>query len=120
MTRPTQIKLNKAKDALTVSFGETDYTFTAEFLRVNSPSAEVQGHGPGQKKLVPGKKDVTIQGVSPVGHYAVRLDFSDGHNTGIYTWEYFADMGERQFDVWAEYTSALKEKGLGRAPEGGQ
>ena len=112
--RPRQIRLNKAKDALTVAFDETSYTFTAEFLRVNSPSAEVQGHGAGQQKLVPGKKHVTIQAVEPVGHYAVRLTFSDGHNTGIFTWEYFADMGERQFDVWAEYTEALTQRGFSR------
>lgn len=112
--RPSQIRLNKEKDALTVTFEETSYTFTAEFLRVNSPSAEVQGHGAGEKKLVPGKKQVTIQAVAPVGHYAVQLTFSDGHNTGIYTWEYFADMGERQFDIWSEYTQALQQKGLSR------
>ena len=112
--RPQQIRLNKAKDTLTVAFDETSYTFTAEFLRVNSPSAEVQGHGAGQQKLVPGKKCVTIQAVEPVGHYAVRLTFSDSHNTGIFTWEYFADMGERQFDVWAEYTQALAQRGFSR------
>lgn len=116
MTRPSQIKLNKSKDALTVSFGETVFTFTAEFLRVNSPSAEVQGHGHGQKKLIPGKKTVTIQGVEPVGHYAVRLNFSDGHNTGIFTWDYFQEMGEKQFDVWAEYNQALRESGMSRDP----
>lgn len=117
MPRPSEIRLSKDKDALIVSFGPERYTFTAEFLRVNSPSAEVQGHGPGQKKLIPGKKNITIQGVEPVGHYAVRLDFSDGHNTGIFTWEYFADMGDRQFDIWAEYTEALKEKGWRREPQ---
>lgn len=114
MPAPTQIRLAKTKDSLSVSFPEGDYTFTAEFLRVNSPSAEVQGHGPGQKKLIPGKKNVTIKAVEPVGHYAVKLTFSDGHSTGIYTWQYFSDMGEKQFDVWAAYTDALKEKGLSR------
>ena len=115
--KPSHIRLHKDKDALTVSFPEACYTFTAEFLRVNSPSAEVQGHGPHQKKCLGGKKMVTIQAIEPVGHYAIRLIFSDGHSTGIYTWDYFADMGEKQFDIWADYAKTLKEHGLHREPE---
>ena len=111
---PTEIRLAKSKDSLSVAFPNEAFSFTAEFLRVNSPSAEVQGHGYGEKKLIPGKKNVTITAIEPVGHYAIRLTFSDGHSTGIYTWDYFAEMGEKQFDVWAEYTQALKKNNLSR------
>lgn len=116
---PTEIRLAPTKDVLKVSFGEASYSFTAEFLRVTSPSAEVQGHGPGEAKTIGGKKSVTITTIEPIGHYAIKPTFSDGHNTGIYTWAYFADMGENQFDVWASYTQKLAEKGLSRAPQGG-
>lgn len=111
---PTEIRLGKDKTSLTVAFVEKSYTFTAEFLRVFSPSAEVQGHGPGQQKTIGGKKDVTITGVEPVGHYALKITFSDGHATGIYTWRFFAEMGEKQLDEWKAYTERLKAAGLTR------
>ncbi len=86
---PTEIKLRQDKRSLLVTFDNGDISdLPAELLRVESPSAEVQGHGPGQKITVTGKQDVTITQVEPVGHYAVRLVFDDGHNTGLYTWDY--------------------------------
>lgn len=111
---PTEIRLSPDKAALTVSFGEARHTFTSEFLRVLSPSAEVQGHGLGQQKTLGGKKNVIITAIEPVGHYAVRLIFSDGHATGLYTWDFFAKMGEKQFEEWQAYTQRLAEKGLTR------
>ena len=111
---PTEIRLGKDKTTLTVVFAEKTYTFTAEFLRVLSPSAEVQGHGVGQQKTISGKKDVTITGLEPVGHYALKIVFSDGHASGIYTWHYFADMGEKQRDEWQAYTDRLRAAGLKR------
>lgn len=112
--QPSEIRLSADKSALTVSFGEVKHTFTAEFLRVTSPSAEVQGHGPGDLKTIGGKKNVTIKGIEPVGHYAVKLVFSDGHATGIYTWTYFADMGEKMTEKWQGYTNRLQQLGLTR------
>lgn len=114
MRTPTEIRLSSDKATLTVAFNETQHTFTAEFLRVLSPSAEVQGHGIGQQKTIGGKKHVTITGIEPVGHYAVKLVFSDGHASGIYTWDYFANMGEKQFEEWQAYTQRLAKKGLKR------
>ncbi len=113
-TPPTEIRLGKDKTTLTVVFTQNTYTFTAEFLRVLSPSAEVQGHGPGQQKTIGGKKNVTITGLEPVGHYALKITFSDGHASGIYTWNYFAEMGEKQLDEWQAYTKRLAAAGLTR------
>lgn len=110
---PTQVRLLKGKSLL-ITFAEEVFTFTAEFLRVHSPSAEVQGHGLGQKKLIAGKKSITITQVEPVGNYALKLHFSDGHNTGLYTWQYFNDMGTKQFDLWDVYKKELAAKGLAR------
>lgn len=112
---PTRITLHRASHALEVEFdgGET-FRLPAEYLRVNSPSAEVQGHGPGQKVLVAGKRDVAIDAIVPVGNYAVLLKFSDGHETGIFSWEVLHDLG-RGFDAnWAAYLAALAEAGLTR------
>ena len=89
-TAPQELRLSADKRTLTVFFAERTCVHTAEALRVNSPSAEVQGHGPGQQKIVTGKADVTITAIVPVGTYAVQLVFSDGHRTGIYTWDYLA------------------------------
>lgn len=114
MPMPNQVRLLKDKSILNVVFGEETFSFTAEFLRVHSPSAEVQGHGPGQGVLVSGKKSVTIMQVAPVGNYALKLSFSDGHNTGLYTWQYFKKMGAEQFTLWAAYKEALIKKGLQR------
>jgi DUF971 family protein len=115
--RPTGLTLHKASHVLEVAFdtGET-FRLPAEYLRVNSPSAEVQGHGPGQKVLVAGKRDVNIAGIEPVGHYAVVLRFDDGHDTGIYSWNTLYELGRTQEEQWAKYLAALDASGLQRAP----
>ena len=87
-----------------------------EFLRVHSPSAEVRGHGPGQETLQTGKRDVTITEVEPVGHYALRPTFSDGHSTGLYSWEYLYELGERQDEMWRRYLERLAAAGAKRDP----
>jgi DUF971 family protein len=114
---PTEIRLRKDKAALTVAFdnGET-YEFPAEFLRVLSPSAEVQGHSPDERKTVGEKRYVTIIEVHPVGNYAVRLVFDDMHSTGIYSWDYFLKLGRGQGRYWREYLDELAAKGLSREP----
>src|SRR5688572_20180384 len=92
---PTEIKLHRASRMLDVAFADGHrYALPCEYLRVFSPSAEVQGHGAAETVLVPGKQNVSITGIEPVGHYAVRLTFSDGHNTGLYTWSVLRDLGE--------------------------
>ena len=114
---PREIRLDRAERRLEVDFGPLGrFTFPAEFLRVNSPSAEVQGHGPGQRRLVAGRRLVGIAGVEPVGHYAVRLRFDDGHDTGIYTWNGLLEMGRDQDALWRDYLSRLAAAGLSRDP----
>jgi DUF971 family protein len=112
---PTEIRLRKDKRTLHLVFdsGES-FEFPAEFLRVHSPSAEVQGHSPSERVTVGGKRDVTIREVHPVGNYAVRLVFVDGHATGIFSWEYFLKIGRDQDRMWAEYLAELAAKGLSR------
>ena len=101
---PVEIRCNAARDQLTVCFEQgVTVELSAELLRVESPSAEVQGHGPGQKQTPLGKQDVTITKIIPVGSYAVRLVFSDGHDTGIYSWDLFHDYGQRQNQLMADY-----------------
>ena len=113
--RPTAITLHRASRALEVAFEDgTRFRLPAEYLRVESPSAEVQGHAPGQKILVAGKREVGIDGVEPVGHYAVALRFSDGHSTGLYTWAYLHQLGREQEARWAAYEAALAAAGLAR------
>jgi len=113
--RPSEIKLRKADKTLTVSFANGEaFTFAAEYLRVENPSAEVQGHAPDQKKLVPGKRYVGIDNVESVGHYAVRLTFNDGHDTGIYTWPYLYQLGHEHDDRWERYLDQMAEKNLSR------
>lgn len=92
------------------------YKLPCEYLRVESPSAEVQGHGPGQRILVPGKKHVNINSIEPVGNYAVQLHFDDGHNTGIFSWTLLRELGQSLDMRWAAYESALAERGLSREP----
>ncbi|KAB7742376.1 DUF971 domain-containing protein [Parvibaculum sedimenti] len=112
---PSDIKLRKAERILEVVFdGGERFRLPAEYLRVESPSAEVQGHGAGQKTTVPGKRNVEIIGLEPVGNYAVRLIFSDGHDSGLYTWETLYRLGREHDAIWAEYLAALEAKGLGR------
>ena len=117
MSRPTEIRLHKDRKALTVTFdtGES-FALPAEYLRVKSPSAEVQGHSPSERKTVPGKRYVEILEVQPVGNYAVRLTFDDMHSTGIYSWEYLLDLGRNRETYWREYLDELAAKGLAREP----
>lgn len=115
MPLATEIRWNKADRVLHVSFDDgARFTLPAEYLRVESPSAEVQGHGPHQKQIVPGKRDVTVVAIEPVGNYAVRLVFDDMHDTGIYSWEYFYELGQEQDRRWRSYLDALAAKGLSR------
>jgi DUF971 family protein len=114
---PTEVRLRKDKAVLTVAFdtGET-FAFPAEFLRVHSPSAEVQGHSPDERKTVGGKRHVVIIEVQPVGNYAVRLVFDDMHSTGIFSWDYFLKLGRDQGRLWDDYLAALAAQGLTRDP----
>jgi len=111
MTPPSKINLNKAKTVLTVTFDDIDYELTSEFLRVYSPSAEVVGHGPGQETLQVDKEGVTITNIQPTGNYAIVLFFSDGHDTGIYSWSHLRNLATKQTQLWTEYLSKLKEAG---------
>lgn len=118
MPTPTQITLHRASHVLEVGFDDgNQFRLPAEYLRVNSPSAEVQGHGPGQKVLVAGKIDVAIDEIVPVGNYAVLLKFSDGHQTGIYSWDVLHELGRNQQGNWADYLAALNAAGLDRGSD---
>jgi DUF971 family protein len=117
MPVPTEIRLDRATRVLHVSFDDgAGYALPAEYLRVESPSAEVQGHGPGQKRTIAGRRHVGIIGIEPVGHYAVRLVFDDLHDTGIFSWDYLRQLGEEQQRRWAAYLDALASRGLSRDP----
>lgn len=112
---PTEIKLHKVSRLLEISYDDgTVHRLTAEFLRVHSPSAEVKGHGPGQEVLQVGKQDVEIAGIEPVGAYAVKLVFSDGHDTGLYSWDYLREIGRDQERLWQDYLRRLREAGHSR------
>jgi len=112
---PTEIRLKKAEKVLEVDFDDgRRFRFPAEFLRVESPSAEVQGHSPTEKKLVPGRRHVGIMALEPIGHYAVRISFDDLHDTGIYSWSYLYELGLRQDELWQAYLAALQRDGLSR------
>jgi DUF971 family protein len=114
---PTELRLSKDKKALTVVFDNGDsFDLAAEYLRVRSPSAEVQGHSPDERKTVAGKKNVAILEVHPIGNYAVRLVFDDMHSTGIYSWDYFAELGRSHGRYWQDYLDELAVKGLTRDP----
>lgn len=114
---PTELRVSSDKRNLTIAFDNGErHEFPAEFLRVLSPSAEVQGHSPSQKQTVPGKSHVGIMKVEPVGNYAVRINFDDMHNTGIYSWDYFRKLGAERDDLWSGYLAELEEKGLSRDP----
>ncbi|HLC09273.1 MAG TPA: DUF971 domain-containing protein [Methyloceanibacter sp.] len=114
---PTEIRLKRAEKALEVDFDDgRTFRYPAELLRVESPSAEVKGHGPGQEKIVAGRAHVGIIGVEPVGHYALRLRFDDLHDTGIYSWDYLYELGLRQAEIWDAYVTALAAQGLSREP----
>ncbi|MEM8643546.1 MAG: DUF971 domain-containing protein [Pseudomonadota bacterium] len=112
---PTELKVDKDKRVLTVSFDDgARFDLPAEALRVLSPSAEVQGHSAAQRVTVPGKKNVRIVQLEPVGTYAVRITFDDGHNTGLYMWDYLRDLGENREARFGAYLSELAKKGLSR------
>ena len=112
---PTELRLRKDRKTLTVIFdnGES-FDLSAEYLRVQSPSAEVQGHSPTERKTVAGKKDVAILELHPIGNYAVRLVFDDLHSTGIYSWDYLYNLGHNHVQIWEDYLDDLEEKGLTR------
>jgi DUF971 family protein len=116
---PTEIRLRRASRVLEISFPDGQrYALSFEYLRAHSPSAEVQGHGPGQDVLQIAKENVALLRVEPVGHYAVRLVFDDGHDTGLYTWRYLRELGA-EFDVrWARYLKRLDGIGYERKPRG--
>lgn len=117
MSAPSELRVSKDRRLLTVTFpGHQPFEFTAELLRVLSPSAEVQGHSPDQRVTVPGKKDVTITKIEPVGNYAVRITFSDFHDSGIFTWDYFHELGHAKEARWQAYLDELADKGLSREP----
>ncbi|WP_029349399.1 DUF971 domain-containing protein [Bosea sp. 117] len=118
---PTELRLHKDHRTLTIAFDDgASYALPAEYLRVESPSAEVQGHSPADRQLVAGKREVRIQEIIPVGHYAVRLIFDDGHSTGIYTWETFQTLGGEQEERWKRYLQELASKNLSRDAQGAQ
>src|SRR6516162_978938 len=111
----SELRLNPQKSELAVTFTDgVAGRLSAELLRVVSPSAEVQGHSPSERKLVPGKRNVTIRAIEPVGHYAVRLVFSDGHNTGLYSWHYLYELTRRKDDLWNGYLQELAAAGASR------
>jgi DUF971 family protein len=114
---PTELRLHKDRRTLTIAFdnGES-FDLAAEYLRVRSPSAEVQGHSPDERKTVAGKRNVAILEVNPVGNYAVRLVFDDLHSTGIYSWDYLHELGRTQPANWQDYLDELAVKGLSRDP----
>lgn len=115
MPTPTEIRLRRVERVLEVAFDDgSRFSLPAEYLRVESPSAEVQGHAPGQRKVVPGKRHVAIIAVEPVGRYAVRLVFDDGHDTGLYSWDVLHALGREQHARWQAYLDALDSKGLNR------
>lgn len=111
---PSKIKLHKQSQQLELHFDGEQFLLPAEFLRVHSPSAEVKGHGPGQEVLQFGKKDVAINGIERAGNYALKLIFSDGHDSGIFTWSYFYDLGKNQTQLWSEYLQKLHAAGKSR------
>jgi DUF971 family protein len=114
---PTELRLAKDRRTLRITFDDgTAFDLPAEYLRVTSPSAEVQGHSPSERKTVPGKRNVEIIGVEPVGNYAVKLRFDDMHDTGIYGWDYLHELGARHAEKWANYLADLDAKGLSRDP----
>jgi DUF971 family protein len=112
---PTEIKLRKNSKLLVVSFDDgSEFSFPFEYLRVYSPSAEVRGHGPGQETLQTGKENVSITSVDPVGHYAVRLVFDDGHDSGLYSWTYLHELGSNMESNWRRYLDRLAAAGYAR------
>ena len=114
---PTQVRLRKAENLLEVTYDDgSAFALPAELLRVESPSAEVQGHVPDQKQNVPGRRFVGIMNIEPVGNYAIRIKFDDLHDTGIFSWQYLYHLGLNKDEIWSDYLKNLEEKGLSRDP----
>lgn len=117
MTIPTELRYDRIERRLHVAFDDgSSCALPAEYLRVESPSAEVQGHGPAQKKTIPGCRNVAVTALEPVGNYAVRIVFDDGHDTGIYDWDCLYELGREHPRRWADYLAALARLGLSREP----
>jgi DUF971 family protein len=113
--RPTEITLHQQSRALEITFDDgRAFRLPCEYLRVYSPSAEVRGHGPGQEVLQIGKRNVQITAIDPVGTYAIKLTFSDGHDTGLYSWDYLYDLGEKQDGYWQTYLARMNVAGASR------
>lgn len=113
--QPLEIRVRENKQFLSIAFKADEiYELSAELLRVESPSAEVKGHSGDEKKIVSGKKNVKIKALEPVGHYALKIIFDDGHSTGIYTWEYLQELGETQDSLWSQYLGNLEKLNLTR------
>jgi DUF971 family protein len=109
---PTQLTLSQDKKSLFIEFeGGESFTLSAEYLRVESPSAEVQGHSPTERKFISGKKNVAIMTLEPVGHYAVRINFDDMHNTGLYAWDFLYKLGKHHEKIWEKYLEGLANSG---------
>jgi len=114
---PVEIRLKRAEKRLEIDYDDgRTFSYPAELLRVESPSAEVMGHAPGQKRIVAGRRHVGIIELVPEGNYAIRIVFDDLHDTGIYTWRYLRELGEAQDETWATYLRALERDGLSRDP----
>ena len=115
--QPVEINLHQVSRVLDVTFDDgKQFSLPCEYLRVFSPSAEVRGHGPGQEVLQVGKRDVNIDAIEPVGVYAVKLTFNDGHDTGLYSWDYLYELGTKQASNWKSYLARLEQAGKGRDP----
>lgn len=113
--KPTRLTVHQQSRQLEIAFDDgSEYRIPFELMRINSPSAEVQGHGPGQQTLQTGKRHVGLVALEPVGHYAVKPTFDDGHDSGIYTWEYLHFLGSRQDQLWREYEARLAAAGVDR------
>ena len=112
---PTELRLHKDRKTLSITFDDgAKFDLLAEYLRVKSPSAEVQGHSPDERKTVPGKKNVMVLEVVPIGNYAVRLVFDDMHSTGIFSWDYLLELGQSKPRYWQDYLDELAAKGMSR------
>ena len=115
--KPTELRVRREEKVLEIDFDDgAKFRLPAELLRVESPSAEVQGHAPDQKKIVAGRRHVGIMEIEPVGNYAVRIKFDDMHDTGIYSWQYLHELGQKQDNVWLDYITALAASGQSRDP----
>lgn len=116
MRKPTKIHLHKQSKTLEIAFSDNSYRLSAEFLRTHSPSAEVRGHGVGQETLVDGKINVGIDSIKPAGNYGLQIHFDDGHNSGIFSWDYLSDIGAQQTTLWQTYLEKLTAAQKNRDP----